>query len=148
MTSSEIVASFSSAANDDDDTDDRNNHTRDLFGGRQSQFHIPDEENVSMQQRQHILRRTRRRTTTQSNDERTALPSLADFIHRAKVLKQYRSFIRVAHFVDANEGNGGTPASSGECRAALEEVRLSFKLGMKKNIDTLSKNMAYSEVRG
>ena len=147
MTSSDIVASFSSAANDDDDTDDRNNHTRDLFGGRQSQLYIPDEENVSLQQRQHIRRRTRRRTK-QSNDERTALPSLADFVHRAKVLKQYRSFIRVAHFVDAKEGNGGTPASSGECRAALEEVRLSFKLGMKKNIDTLSKNMAYSEVRG
>ena len=43
---------------------------------------------------------------------------------------------------DTNTGSGG------ECRAALEEVRLSYKMGMKKGeFDALAKNMAYTEVR-
>ena len=69
------------------------------------------------------------------------MPSLGDFMHRAKVLKQYRSFVRLARFVDENDGG-----AVGECRAALEEVRLSYKMGMKKDADALSKNMAFSEV--
>ena len=82
-------------------------------------------------------RKTRRRTDTSLKD----VPSLSDFMHRSKVLKQYRSFIRLAVFLDGqNDG-------SGECRAALEEVRVAYKMGLKKGIDVLSKSMAYSEVR-
>jgi hypothetical protein len=75
-------------------------------------------------------------------------------MHRAKVRKQYRSFVRLALFLDgqhdsrsfdgstaSNDGN-----SSGECRAALEEVRLAYRLGIKKGTDSLSKSMAFSEV--
>ena len=82
-------------------------------------------------------RKTRRRTTTESLNN---VPSLADFMHRAKVLKQYRSFIRLALFLDGQ--NGG----AGECRAALEEVRVAYKLGVKKGTDSISKSMAFSEV--
>lgn len=47
--------------------------------------------------------------------------------------------------MDGKDANGGTN-TPGECRAALEEVRLSYKLGMKKGgLDELAKNMAYSE---
>ncbi len=70
------------------------------------------------------------------------IPSLAEFMHRAKVRQQYRNFVRLARFVD-----GADNKATGECRAALEEVRLSYKLSMKKATDSLSKNMAYSEVR-
>lgn len=75
-------------------------------------------------------------------------------MHRAKIRKQYRSFVRLALFLDGRNdsdgvdgstaSNGGT--SSGECRAALEEVRLAYRLGMKKGTDSLSKSMAFSEV--
>jgi hypothetical protein len=62
-------------------------------------------------------------------------------MHRSKVLKQYRSFVRLAIFLDGQ--NGGT----GECRAALEEVRVAYRLGVKKGTDSLSRSMAFSEVR-
>ena len=82
-------------------------------------------------------RRTRTRTSTESLNN---VPSLADFMHRAKVLKQYRNFVRLALFLDGQ--NGG----AGECRAALEEVRVAYKLGLKKGTDSISKSMAFSEV--
>ena len=91
-------------------------------------------------------RRSRRRTSNNNaNNNTTDIPSLADFIHRSKVFKQYRTFIRLAQYVDEKDTNSG---SGGECRAALEEVRLSYKMGMKKGeFDSLAKNMAYTEVR-
>ena len=101
-------------------------------------------------------RRTRRRQlpNSSSNNSNEPIPSLADFMHRAKVRKQYRNFVRLAHFVDGKKSNGNdsntkTTSSSnnatGECRAALEEVRLSYQLGIKKGTDSLSKSMAYNE---
>lgn len=91
-------------------------------------------------------RRTRRRQLPKENDE--SIPSLADFMHRAKVRQQYRHFIRLAHFVDGNNtpvaGQEGK-LNTGECRAALEEVRLAYKIGIKKGIDDLSKTMAFNE---
>ena len=99
-------------------------------------------------------RRTRRRQlANSSSSSNEPIPSLADFMHRAKVRKQYRNFVRLAHFVDgkkSNDSNTTTTSSSnnnatGECRAALEEVRLSYQLGIKKGIDSLSKSMAYNE---
>ena len=91
-------------------------------------------------------RRTRRRQL--ANDDNDSIPSLADFMHRAKVRQQYRNFIRLAHFVDGNNtsasGNDSKPAT-GECRAALEEVRLSYQLGIKKGTDNLSKTMAFQD---
>ena len=101
-------------------------------------------------------RRTRRRqlaNSSSSNNSNEPIPSLADFMHRAKVRKQYRNFVRLAHFVDGKKSNGNninTTSSSnnnatGECRAALEEVRLSYQLGIKKGTDSLSKSMAYNE---
>lgn len=48
--------------------------------------------------------------------------------------------MRLALFLDRQ--NGGT----GECRAALEEVRVAFRLGVKKGTDSISKSMAFSEV--
>ena len=88
-------------------------------------------------------RRTRRRIPSDDND---SIPSLADFMHRAKVRQQYRNFIRLAHFVDNTSaaGNERKPAT-GECRAALEEVRLSYQLGIKKGTDNLSKTMAFQD---
>lgn len=101
-------------------------------------------------------RRTRRRQLpNSSSSSKEPIPSLADFMHRAKVRKQYRNFVRLAHFVDGKKSNGNdsnttiTSSSSnnatGECRAALEEVRLSYQLGIKKATDSLSKSMAYNE---
>ena len=91
-------------------------------------------------------RRTRRRQL--ANDDNDSIPSLADFMHRAKVRLQYRNFIRLAHFVDGTNtsatGNDCKPAT-GECRAALEEVRLSYQLGIKKGTDNLSKTMAFQD---
>lgn len=91
-------------------------------------------------------RRTRRRQLP--NDGNDSIPSLADFMHRAKVRQQYRNFIRLAHFVDGNNtsaaGSERKPAT-GECRAALEEVRLSYQLGIKKGTDNLSKTMAFQD---
>jgi hypothetical protein len=50
---------------------------------------------------------------------------------------------------NGNDSNTTTTSSSnnatGECRAALEEVRLSYQLGIKKGTDSLSKSMAYNE---
>ena len=92
-------------------------------------------------------RRSRRRTANNNANSNTTadIPSLADFIHRSKVFKQYRTFIRLAHYVDEKDTHSG---AGGECRAALEEVRLSYKMGVKKGeFDALSKNMAYTEVR-
>ncbi len=103
-------------------------------------------------------RRTRRRqlpnSSSSNSSSKEPIPSLADFMHRAKVRKQYRNFVRLAHFVDGKKSNGNdsnTKTSSspnnatGECRAALEEVRLSYQLGIKKATDSLSKSMAYNE---
>lgn len=90
-------------------------------------------------------RRTRRRQLP--NDGKESIPSLADFMHRAKVRKQYRNFVRLAHFVDNTSSSAGNEgkAATGECRAALEEVRLSFQLGIKKSTDDLSKSMAFND---
>lgn len=91
-------------------------------------------------------RRTRRRQL--ANDDNDSIPSLADFMHRAKVRQQYRNFIRLAHFVDGtNTSAAGNDSKSatGECRAALEEVRLSYQLGIKKGTDNLSKTMAFQD---
>lgn len=65
-------------------------------------------------------------------------------MHRAKVLRQYRNFVRLARFADGKDNNYGT-TPAGECRAALEEVRLTYKMGTKKATDALSKNMAFAE---
>ena len=58
---------------------------------------------------------TKRKARRRSLDKATIdnIPSLAEseFMHRSKVLKQYRSFVRLAIFLD--EQNGGT----GECSA-------------------------------
>ena len=105
-------------------------------------------------------RRTRRRSVLASNssnrddNNNNNIPSLADFMHRAKVLKQYRNFIRLAQYLDekdaaaGNKNIGKTMKNTNDngCRAALEEVRLSYKLGIKKGgVDMLSRNMAYAE---
>merc|ERR1719291_1137744 len=60
-------------------------------------------------------------------------------MHRSKVKKQYRRFIRLAASVDGGDAGGG------ECRAAAEEVRTAYRLGMSRDTDTLSKNMAFAE---
>ena len=79
------------------------------------------------------------------------MPSLADFIHRAKVLKQYRSFIRLAHYVDGKDSNTGSGKTNKDgnkergCRAALDEVRISYKMGMTIGVDAMAKNMSYVE---
>ena len=105
-----------------------------------------DDGGVHIDKQMNTRRRTRRRTSNNANNNTTAdIPSLADFIHRSKVFKQYRTFIRLAQYVDEKDTDSG---SGGECRAALEEVRLSYKMGMKKGeFDSLAKNMAYTEVR-
>jgi hypothetical protein len=61
----------------------------------------------------------------------------------------------LAHFVDRNHGNdtsvgddnnkGKTKPATEECRAALDEVRLSYKIGIKKGTDNLSRSMAFNE---
>ena len=108
---------------------------------------INDVETLQSQQQPTTRRRTRRRTLASSDIDSNEIPSLADFMHRAKVLKQYRNFIRLAQYVDDKDTNANAPSGKGgECRAALEEVRLSYKLGMKKSVDALAKNMTYSEV--
>ena len=120
------VSSFSSAAdaNNDEDKND-----------------LPSQpSSSSMQQR---ARRRTRRKTTQPPDGAAEIPSLAEFMHRAKVRKQYRQFVGLAQFVDGKDT--ANSHSVGECRAALEEVRLSYKMGMKKDTDDLSKSMAFSE---
>ncbi len=79
------------------------------------------------------------------------MPSLADFIHRAKVLKQYRSFIRLAQYVDGKDSNTGSGKTNEDgniargCRAALDEVRISYKMGMTIGVDAMAKNMSYVE---
>ena len=102
--------------------------------------------NIEPDKHMNTRRRSRRRTANNANNNTNEdIPSLADFIHRSKVFKQYRTFIRLAQYVDEKDTNSG---SGGECRAALEEVRLSYKMGMKKGeFDSLAKNMAYTEVR-
>lgn len=114
---------------------------------------INDVETLQSQQQPTTRRRTRRRTLASSDIDSSSvinneIPSLADFMHRAKVLKQYRNFIRLAQYVDDKDTNvkNAPSGKGGECRAALEEVRLSYKLGMKKSVDALAKNMTYSEV--
>ena len=113
---------------------------------------INDVETLQSQQQPTTRRRTRRRTLASSDIDSSSvinneIPSLADFMHRAKVLKQYRNFVRLAQYVDDKDTNVNSPSGKGgECRAALEEVRLSYKLGMKKSVDALAKNMTYSEV--
>lgn len=65
------------------------------------------------------------------------MPSLAEFMYRAKVLKQYRDFLRLARFVDRDDQSNN--------KAALGEVRLSYRISVKKEMDELAKNMAFSE---
>lgn len=65
------------------------------------------------------------------------MPTLADFIYRAKVLKQYRNFVRLAHFVDKDDKSNN--------KTALGEVRLSYRTSAKKEMDDLAKNMAFAE---
>mmetsp|Transcript_29105 Transcript_29105/g.41632 ORF Transcript_29105/g.41632 Transcript_29105/m.41632 type:complete len:209 (-) Transcript_29105:78-704(-) len=108
-----------------------------------------NEDNMSTTTKsQQSKRRTRRRQLPNADSD--SVPSLADFMHRAKVRQQYRNFIRLAQFVDGNNtssstaGNDDKPAT-GECRAALEEVRLSYQLGIKKGTDNLSKTMAFQD---
>ena len=98
-----------------------------------------DDDNTATKSQQ-SKRRTRRRQIP--NDDNDSIPSLADFMHRAKVRQQYRNFIRLAQFVD---GNNTSATGTGECRAALEEVRLSYQLGIKKGTDNLSKTMAFQD---
>lgn len=126
---------FSSAVNDKG-----KNHDIDLLSttsGRTGRTQMPP--------RQRMRRRTHRRGLRPplDSDKNITMPSLSDFIHRAKVLKQYRHFVRLAKFVDGKERRSDV---SGQCGAALEEVRLSFKLNMKKDLDAISKNMTYSDV--
>ena len=90
----------------------------------------------------------RRRTRGGVSHDAAAVPSLADFMHRAKVLRQYRNFVRLARFVDAKDGGTADNNSAGGCIAALDEVRQSYKVKMKKDMDAIARNMAYSEVRG
>ena len=110
-------------------------------------FSSSTSDDITVTKTQQPKRRTRRRQL--SNDDNESVPSLSDFMHRAKVRQQYRNFIRLAHFVDGSNtsaaaGNEGK-AASGECRAALEEVRLSYQLGVKKGTDNLSKTMAFQD---
>jgi len=86
----------------------------------------------------------RRRLRSSSSNTSEPIPSLADFIHRAKVMKQYRKFVRLAHYVDGKDGTT-TGGSSAGYRAALDEVRLSYKMKMTKQLDTISKTMALTE---
>mmetsp|Transcript_37998 Transcript_37998/g.81977 ORF Transcript_37998/g.81977 Transcript_37998/m.81977 type:complete len:233 (-) Transcript_37998:59-757(-) len=134
---------FSSASDDNTSRNDDNLQSTPLGGISQTQTLQPGG-GESLQQPKQTRRRTRRRTLQSSvdNDRAEPIPSLADFMHRGKVLKQYRNFMRLAQFVDGKDNGGVT---SGGCRVALEEVRVSFKLGMKKDVDALSKNMAYAE---
>jgi hypothetical protein len=89
----------------------------------------------------------RRLRSSSSSNTGEPIPSLADFIHRAKVMKQYRKFVRLAHYVDGKDGTttGGSSGSSVGYRAALDEVRLSYKMKMTKQLDTISKTMALTE---
>lgn len=88
-----------------------------------------------------------RRRLRSSNTFGEPLPSLADFMHRAKVMKQYRKFVRLAHYIDGKDGSGSGSGggSSVGYRAALDEVRLSYKMKMTKQLDTISKTMALTE---
>ncbi|KAL7443703.1 hypothetical protein ACHAXM_009114 [Skeletonema potamos] len=108
-------------------------------------FSSSTDDNTTTTIAQQPKRRTRRRHLPIDGNE--SIPSLADFMHRAKVRKQYRNFIRLAHFVDGNNTPAGREgrSSTGECRAALEEVRLSYQMGIKKGTDNLSKTMAFND---
>ncbi|KAL3797230.1 hypothetical protein ACHAW5_004586 [Stephanodiscus triporus] len=99
-------------------------------------------------------RRRTRGSGTSSDHLGGGVPSLADFVHRAKVLRQYRNFVRLARFVDARNGGGGrggiadddkNNAGGDGCLAALDEVRLSYRVKMRTDMDAISRNMAYSE---
>ena len=113
-----LVASFASSASSNNNNDDNNVDIIDA-----------------------VQKPARRRLRSSSNTDGEALPSLADFMHRAKVMKQYRKFVRLARYVDGKDGGG----SSGGYRAALDEVRLSYKMKMKRQLDTISKTMALTE---
>jgi len=91
-------------------------------------------------QKQHKARRRTRRRPQQSSlakDGSSTIPTLADFIYRAKALKQYRNFVRLAHFVDKEDKSKN--------KTALGEVRLSYRMSTKKKMDDLAKNMAFAE---
>jgi len=123
-----------------------NNISASFFSSSAAHDDDGDELQSNIDKQMNTRRRTRRKTAnSNANNNNTAdIPSLADFIHRSKVFKQYRTFIRLAQYVDEKDTNSG---AGGECRAALEEVRLSYKMGMKKGeFDALAKNMAYTEV--
>lgn len=101
--------------------------------------------NPQQQHQEPVRRRTRRRTLPIQED---TVPSLADFIHRAKVFKQYRSFVRLAQFVDSKDSNTSINENSNKargCRAALDEVRISYRMSMKIGVDAMAKNMSYVE---
>ena len=118
-----LVASFASSASSNNNNDDNNVNIMDA-----------------------VQKPARRRLRSSSNTDGEALPSLADFMHRAKVMKQYRKFVRLARYVDGKDGGGtGGGSSGGGYRAALDEVRLSYKMKMTKQLDTISKTMALTE---
>lgn len=115
-----LVASFASSASSNNNNNDNNVNIIDA-----------------------VQKPARRRLRSSNTGE--ALPSLADFMHRAKVMKQYRKFVRLARYVDGKDGVGTGGGSSGGYRAALDEVRLSYKMKMTKQLDTISKTMALTE---
>lgn len=119
--------------------------------GRQAEENYHHHQHQQQQTQEPSRRRTRRRTRLLQDN---AAPSLADFIHRAKVLKQYRKFVRLAQHVDGKDstsGDGATTTTTNNinkaigCHTALEEVRLAFKMGMKIGVDAMAKNMAVVE---
>lgn len=133
-------ACFSSAANDNNDKiSGRDSQSK--TQGRVGEQHTPAPSGRALthQQQPQTRKRTRRRILQSSlgEDDSSPIPSLADFMYRAKVLNQYRNFIRLAQFVDGNDKRNN--------ETALGEVRLSYRMSMQKGMDELAKNMAFSE---
>ncbi|KAL3823062.1 hypothetical protein ACHAXA_011114 [Cyclostephanos tholiformis] len=106
-------------------------------------------------------KKLRRRRPTSRDVIIDEIPSLADFVHRARVLRQYRNFVRLANFVDSRRDGGGVGtiavddegnndddddgANGGGCLAALDEVRQSYRARMRNDMDVMARNMAFSE---
>jgi hypothetical protein len=130
-----LIASFasSSSASSNNNNNDKTNNDIELDAPQKTPPTAP-------------ARRRLRSSSSSSSNTGEPIPSLADFIHRAKVMKQYRKFVRLAHFIDGKDGTttGGNGSSAGY-RAALDEVRLSYKMKMTKQLDTISKTMALTE---
>jgi hypothetical protein len=124
-----LVASFASSSASSNNNNDKTNNNIEIDAPQKTPPATP----------------VRRRIRSSSNTGEP-IPSLADFIHRAKVMKQYRKFIRLAHYIDGKDGTTtGSSSSSVGYRAALDEVRLSYKMKMTKQLDTISKTMALTE---